>query len=140
MRIRFHSKASDPGQASLELALIMPLVVIVVAATVWVAAVVRMQLHLDHLAYHAGRLAATATGHAELDKVVAAAIDSGDPSGVVGYELTIDDDIVTVDVRRRAPAPPLVARLVSNHTLHSSASFRLEYDWGVNPTVDAESR
>ena len=140
MRIRFRSKASDPGQASLEFALVLPLVVIIVAATVWIGAVVRLQLHLDHLAYHAGRLAAAATSRVELDDVVADALGADGTNGAVRHHVVIDDDLVTVHVQRRLPAPPIVGRLVSDHTLQSSATFRLEYELADGPNGEDESR
>ena len=131
MPIRCRSRASDPGQASLEFALVLPLVVVIVAATVWIGAVMRMQMALDHLAYRAARAAATATSHDELHEVVTDTLaDESNNSmrhAALRHDVQIDDDLVTVVVARAVPAPPLVARFVADHVLTARATFRLEY-------------
>lgn len=131
MRIRYRSTTSDPGQASLEFALVLPLVVVIVAATVWIGAAMRMQMALDHLAYRAGRAAATATSYDELYDVVTdtLATESNDSlqHDALRHDVHIDDDLVTVVVTRAVPAPPLVARFVADHVLTARATFRLEY-------------
>ena len=126
MQTRCRSTASDPGQASLEFAVVLPLVVVIVAATVWVGAVMRMQMSLDHLAYRAARAAATATSRDELSVLVADTF-AGAPHDALRHDVQIDEELVTVMVSRAVPAPPLVARFVADHLLTARATFRLEY-------------
>ena len=126
MRIRCRSKASDPGQASLEFALVLPLVVVIVAATVWIGAVMRMQMALDHLAYRAARTAATATSRDELHMLVADTL-VGASHEALQHQVQIGDELVTVAVSRAVPSPPLVTRFVADHVLTARATFRLEY-------------
>lgn len=126
MQIRCRSKASDPGQASLEFALVLPLVVVIVAATVWIGAVMRMQMALDHLAYRAARTAATATSRDELHVLVADTL-AGASNGALRHDVQIDDELVTVTLSRAVPSPPPVARFIADHVLTARATFRLEY-------------
>lgn len=126
MRIRYRSTTSDPGQASLEFALVLPLVVVIIAATVWIGAVMRMQMALDHLAYRAARTAATATSRDELHMLVADTL-VGASHDALQHQVQIGDELVTVVVSRAVPAPPLVARFVADHVLTARATFRLEY-------------
>jgi hypothetical protein len=126
VRIRYRSTASDPGQASLEFALVLPLVIVIVAATVWIGAVMRVQMAIDHLAYRAARAAATATSRDELHVLAADAL-TGASHDALRHEVQIDDELVTVVVSRAVPAPPLVARFVADHVLTARATFRLEY-------------
>lgn len=138
MRIRFRSTASDPGQASLEFALVLPLVVVIVAATVWIGVVMRVQLALDHLAYRAARTAATAISHDELHMLVAGTISSTDET--VRHEVDIADELVTVIVSREIPSPPFVARFVRDRLLSARATFRLEYVLADDRAPDEENR
>ena len=126
MRIRYRSTTSDPGQASLEFALVLPLVVVIIAATVWIGAVMRMQMALDHLAYRAARTAATAMSRDELHMLVADTL-VGASHDALQHQVQIGDELVTVVVSRAVPAPPLVARFVADHVLTARATFRLEY-------------
>ena len=126
MRIPYRSRASDPGQASLEFALVLPLIVVIIAATVWIGAVMRMQMALDHLAYRAARTAATATSRDELHMLVADTL-VGASHDALQHQVQIGDELVTVVVSRAVPAPPLVARFVADHVLTARATFRLEY-------------
>ena len=93
MRIRYRSTTSDPGQASLEFALVLPLVVVIIAATVWIGAVMRMQMALDHLAYRAARTAATATSRDELHMLVADTL-VGASHDALQHQVQIGDELV----------------------------------------------
>ena len=118
----------DGGQATVELALVVPLVVMLALALVQVALVVRDQVLVIHAAREAAREAAVAEG---TDRARDAALASG---GLDGDRLRVEvgargraGSRVRVQIRYDAPTRvPLVGELVGDVALHASATMRVE--------------
>ena len=117
----------DRGQATVELALVLPLVVMLALVVAQVGLVVREQVLLTHAAREAARAAAVAEG----DRLVAArrgAERAGplDASRLI-EEVTVDGADVRVVTRYRSVTDlPLVGALVPDIDLESSAVMRIE--------------
>lgn len=118
----------DRGQAAVELALVLPLLVLVLLAVVQVALVLRAQLLVVHAAREGAR---------------AAAVDPADDAAVVGalaatplpidrVEVRVVDaggGRVRVEVEHRAATDlPLVGPLLGDVTLRASATMRVEHE------------
>ena len=118
----------DGGQASVELALVLPLVVIVLLAVVQLGLLVRDQILVVHAAREAAREAAV---DASADAPRRAALAS---STLDGSRLTVSStgrgpagSRVRVEVTYRAPtAVPLLGAAVGDLTLRASATMRVE--------------
>jgi hypothetical protein len=120
--------ADRRGQATVELALVLPLLLITLLLLVQVALVVRDQVRVVHAAREAARAAAV---HAEVEPVVDAALASArltagrtvverGPRGRPGT-------LVEVEVRYRSPTEvPIVGALVDDITLVGRAAMRVE--------------
>src|SRR5919199_1382541 len=118
----------DGGQASVELALVLPLVMMVLLAVVQVGLLVRDQILVVHAAREAAREAAVdpspdapkraAVGSSTLAESRLTVTSSG--RGAAGSR-------VRVDVAYRAPtAVPLLGAAVGDVTLRASATMRVE--------------
>ena len=118
----------DGGQASVELALVLPLVLVLLLAVVQVGLLVRDQILVVHAAREAAREAAVDP-------------DAGGPRRAALASSTLDDGRlavtstgrggpgtrVRVEVRYRAPTTvPLVGAAVGDVTLGASATMRVE--------------
>jgi Flp pilus assembly protein TadG len=120
--------SGDEGQAAVELALVLPLVVLVLLAVVQVGLLVRDQVLVVHAAREAAREAAV---EAAADAPRRAALVG---SGLEGDRLSVDvsgrgapGSRVRVAVRYRAPARvPLVGAALGTVTLEATASMRVE--------------
>ena len=118
----------DGGQASVELALVLPLVVIVLLAVVQLGLLVRDQILVVHAAREAAREAAVDDAP---DAPRRAALAS---STLAGSRLTVTSagrgaagSRVRVEVAYRAPtAVPLLGAAVGDLTLRASATMRVE--------------
>jgi Flp pilus assembly protein TadG len=118
----------DEGQAAVELALVLPLVVVVLLAVVQVGLVVRDQILVVHAAREAAREAAVDPG-ADAPRRAALA-----GSGLPGDRLSVTSagrgaagSRVRVEVRYRAPtAVPLVGAALGDVTLEAAATMRVE--------------
>ena len=119
----------DRGQAAVELALVLPLVVLVLLAVVQVGLVVRDQVLVVHAAREAARQAAVDPSPDGPRK--AALAGSGlDPDRleVVVSGRAGAGSRVTVALRYRAPAEvPLVGPALGDLTLEAEATMRVEH-------------
>ena len=124
------SAEADSGQATVELALVLPVVATLLLAVVQVGLVVRDQIRVTHAAREAARSAAI---DPDPDTAVDAAADG---SGLDPTRLSLDltgrdgpGSRVRAEVIYRFPAAiPLVGRLVGSLTLRADATMRVEVD------------
>jgi len=123
------TRREDRGQATVEFALVLPLVVLLLLLVAQVGLVVREQILLTHAAREAARAASVTDG----DRVGAArraALRSGPLSADrLSEEVLVTDDggSVRVSLRYRSRTDlPLVGMLVPDPALGSSAVMRLE--------------
>jgi hypothetical protein len=118
----------DSGQATVELAMVLPLIVLLMLALVQVVVLARDQLLVTHAAREAARAAAVdpdpgaprraAVGAGPLDPA-RLRVETG-PRGAVGAS-------VRVEVRYREPTSlPIVGRALDDVTLHGEATMRVE--------------
>jgi hypothetical protein len=116
---------ADDGQAAVELALALPVVAVVLLATVQVVIVGRDQVAVIHAAREGARAAAVAA-----DPVSAAHRAAIEASGLAAGRLTVgvaSGDVVRVTVEHRTSTEvPLVGRLVGDVTVRASAVMRHE--------------
>ncbi len=120
--------SGDGGQAAVELALVLPLVVTVLLVVVQVGLVIRDQILVVHAAREAAREAAVDPG---ADAPKRAALEG---SGLAADRLTVTSagrgaagSRVRVEVRYRAPtAVPLVGAAMGDVTLEAAATMRVE--------------
>lgn len=122
--------AGQRGQASVELALALPLVALVLLAVVQVGLVVRDQVLVIHAARSGARAAAV---HHERSAPVEAARAAGplNPGrmAVRSRGRSGAGSLVEVEVEYRSPTEvPLVGALVGDVTLRGSATMRVEGD------------
>ncbi len=118
----------DGGQASVELALVLPLVMILLLAVVQLGLLVRDQILVVHAAREAAREAAVEPA---ADAPRRAALAS---SSLVGSRLTVTSSgraapgsRVRVEVSYRAPTGvPLLGVALGDLTLRASATMRVE--------------
>jgi Flp pilus assembly protein TadG len=114
-------RKSDNGQATVEVVLVMPVVVLLLMAALQVALVVRDQLAVVGAARDAARAASIGENP---DNSVAAA---GLTSARTALNATRHDGMVTVTIRYRAPTNvPLIGAFVGDIALHADATMRLE--------------
>ena len=118
----------DGGQASVELALVLPLVVVLLLAVVQVGLLVRDQILVVHAAREAAREAAVDASPAAPRRAALAS------STLDGTRLTVTSTgrgaagtRVRVEVAYRAPtAVPLLGSAVGDLTLRAAATMRVE--------------
>ena len=118
------SARSDRGQSTVELALCLPLVCLLLMGVVQVALIVRDQLAVE-LAARDGARAAAVSGDP-----VAAATEAARAGGVVdGLDVAVasagDSVTVTVSYRERTELP-LVGLVIPDVTLRASATMTVE--------------
>lgn len=112
------------GQATVELALAIPLLMTVLLAAVQVTIVIRAQLAVTAAAREAARAAAVSA-----DPVGAAATTAQSATSLEGLEVhtAAGERIVRVEVRARVPTDvPLVGALLGDVTVTADASMSLE--------------
>jgi len=116
---------SSPGQATVEVALLLPVVCLLLLAVAQVGLVVRDQVLVTHAAREAARAAAVEpTEAAARDGALAAARLDPDRLEVA---LTETDGRVTATVTYRAPTDvALVGRLAGDRLLRASVTMQLE--------------
>jgi hypothetical protein len=118
----------DRGQATVELALVLPLIALVLTALVQAVVVARDELLVVHAAREAARAAA-------VDPAPGAARDAAELSGPLDAR-RLDVDVsgrgppgsrVRTVVRYREPTDvPIVGRLLGDVTLRAEATMRVE--------------
>ena len=121
-------RRSEQGQATVEVVLVLPVVILVLLGVIPAAAVARRQVLVVHAAREAARAAAVDPSLATATR--AAAGTSGlDPSRLV-VDLTVtrgDDPEVTVRVSYEASTDvALIGPLVADPTLTAEVTMRLE--------------
>jgi Flp pilus assembly protein TadG len=110
------------GQASVELALALPIVFVVLLAVVHVGLVARDQVLVTHAAHEAARAAAVGA-----DAQGAARSSAGLTSSALTVTESRAGDWVRIDVAYESdPGVPLIGRLVRRRTLHATAVMRVE--------------
>jgi Flp pilus assembly protein TadG len=122
----------DEGQAAVELALVLPLVVLLLLTVVQVTLVARDQVLVVHAARAGARAAAVAApGSDQRDEVRHAALEaSGLKSDRTIADMTRVGTTDTVIVRVRYAAPtdvPLVGALLPDVTLDADVTMRSEW-------------
>lgn len=121
-------RQQEGGQATVEVALLLPLLVLLLLAVVQVGLVVRDQVVVTHVAREAARAAAvdprlavaregaTAAARLDPDRLEVELSGSTDPGGRL-----------TVTIRYRSPTRvPLIGPLVGDRTLVAEATMRVE--------------
>jgi len=122
--------ARDRGQASVELALLLPVVLLLLLAVLQVALLARDVVLVTHAAREAARAAAT-DPRPSVARAAALAASGLEPS-----RLTVTTTVrgrdpstrrVRVEVAYRAPtAVPLVGAIVADRTIRTTATMRVE--------------
>jgi len=110
----------DRGQATVEFALVLPLLVIVVAGVIWVGQLMTTQVQLENAAREGARAAA-------IEPARAASVADDAVRRVVGgavVHTSVDSTYVTVEVRKEIDGVPLVG--VGARTLTADAVMRRE--------------
>lgn len=117
----------DEGQASVELALVLPLVMVLLLVVVQVGMVVRDQILVVHAAREAAREAAV-DGSPEAPRRAALASSTldGDRLTVTAGGRGAAGSRVRVEVAYRPATVPLVGAAVGGLTLRASATMRVE--------------
>ena len=121
-------RRGDEGQAAVELALVLPLVVAVLLAVLQVGLIVRDQVLVVHAAREAARAAAIDADPTAAPR--AAADASGLPAPRLRVAVTGRGEPgsrVRVEVRYRVPTDvPLVGAAIGDFTLTGGATMRVE--------------
>jgi len=117
---RFRQCDNDRGQATVEFALILPLLVICVAGIVWVGQVMTMQVRLENAAREGARAAVVEPDAAA--SVATAAARRTVPAAQVST--SVGGEFVEVTVTARVDGVPLIG--VGARTLEAGAHMRRE--------------
>ncbi|HEX2574890.1 MAG TPA: TadE/TadG family type IV pilus assembly protein [Aquihabitans sp.] len=124
-----HRWADRRGQATVEVALALPVVVLALLLVVQVALVARSQLLVVHAAREGARAAAVDPAPGVADRAARATPGLRPGSVRTGSTLTgADGGLVEVTVRYRAPTDvPLVGRLLGEPELRATVAMRVEH-------------
>ncbi len=118
------ASSREEGQASVELALVLPLVVVLLLGLLQVALVGRDQLALELAAREAARAAAVSADPAGAARAAAARVIRLEPLTV---DIAVRGDAVTVTVSHRSRTDvPLAGRLIDDVELRARATMALE--------------
>ena len=118
----------DSGQATVELALVLPLLAVLMLALIQAVVLARDQLLVTHAAREAARAAAVDPdpGAPRRAAVSAASLDPGRLQVDTGARGAVGTS-VQVNVRYREPTTlPIVGRAIGDVTLSSQATMRIE--------------
>jgi Flp pilus assembly protein TadG len=125
-------RARDHGQSTVELAVVMPVIVVLLLVIIQVALVIRDQVLVVHAAREAARSAAVATIDERSEAARSAATGAGplDPERLrIADTVTPGDRRVHVRVEYSSRTDlPLVGTLLPDVDLSSDATMRLESD------------
>ncbi len=110
----------DRGQATVETALVLPFVVMLLAAIVWIAQLVIAQVQLEHAAREGARAAAVEPGNA--NSAARAAVAEVDTSFSV--RVALGSQFVEVTVSERIGGVPLIG--VGTRELSADVVMRRE--------------
>jgi Flp pilus assembly protein TadG len=123
-----HRAGCEQGQATVELALVLPVLALFALLIVQVGLVVRLQV----LVIHATREGARAASVDDAPDAARAAAEAGAPLDPERLDVTVSGrgdsgSRVTVEVRYRAPTDvPIVGALVGEVPLVATATMRVE--------------
>lgn len=119
------SRRRDGGQATVELALVLPVVALVLLAVIQVAIVARGDVVTVHAAREGARVAAVGAPDGEIRAAALARSDL--PAARVDVTVQRGTETVTVTVRyRQATDVPLAGQLVGDAAHEASATMRRE--------------
>jgi Flp pilus assembly protein TadG len=127
-RRRRRAAGLDAGQSTVELALVLPFVVLILLAVVQLGVIVQDQLLVTHAAREAARAAAVSADAGAASRAAAAA----GPLDPTRLEVAVTGragagSYVHATVRYRADtAVPLIGPLVGDVDLHAEAAMRVE--------------
>ena len=118
-------RPGDRGQATVEAALLLPVVAVARLAVIQVGLLVHARVTVTHAAREGVRIAATGGGHGEVTEAVVAS--GWLPPQRLEVEVVPGGGRVTVVVRFDAPTNgPIVGALVGDFALDAEATMRLE--------------
>jgi len=120
--------SSERGQATVELALVLPVVVLFALLVVQVGIVAKDLVLVTHAAREAARAAAVdpTAGSARTAAVAGANLDSSRMSVSLKGGTAEGDRITATVTYRSATAVPLIGRLVPDVTITESVTMRVE--------------
>ncbi|MCX6519999.1 MAG: pilus assembly protein [Actinobacteria bacterium] len=117
----------DRGQAAVELALCLPVVLLVLLGVVQVAVVVRDELLVQHAAREAARAASVAAAARPAASTAAGRVLSGARLAAVGIEVAVAGDVVRVQVSALTRTDvPLIGGLLGDVAHRATAVMTLE--------------
>lgn len=118
----------ERGQSTVELAMLLPVVVVLLLAVLQIGVVGRDLLLVTHAAREAARAAATDPApNAARQAAIAATGLPEDRLTVIAHSRGEPGSRVRVTVSYRAPTTvPLIGRMVGERTLRASATMRVE--------------
>ena len=117
-------ESTDAGQATIEFALILPLLLALVMALVQVGVLIRDQVAVVHAARNGARAAALDPSSSAARHAITADLDPGRTT----VRSATGNGRVRVDVTYRSPFQvPIVGRFAGSFTLRASATMRTEY-------------
>ena len=117
-------RADDRGQAVVELALVLPLVVLFVLGALQVAVVARDQLAIEYVAREAARAAAVSADPGGAANAAAQRVANLEP---IDVSVRVAGDIVRVHVRyTNATDVALIGAAISDVTLEATAAMAWE--------------
>ena len=119
------ARSNHRGQASVELALAFPLVVVMLLAIVQVALVVRDQVAVIHAAREGARAAAV-TGAGPADGVAAAQAATRLEPGRLAVQVVKGTEVRAATRYRSPTNVPIVGRLIGDVTVEATAVMRAE--------------
>lgn len=113
------------GQATVEFALLLPVVVVLLMTVIQVGVLVRARIMVTHAARESARVAAVGSPNAEITR--AAVVSGGLAPNRVSVEVRPNGEVVTVVVHYRAPTNlPFVGALIDDVDLSATATMRRE--------------
>ena len=110
----------DRGQATVEFALVLPLLVLVLAGVIWVGNIMTVQVRLEHAAREGARAAAVEPERAS--SVAPAAVGRSMPDAFTS--IGFDGDYVVVTVSKNVDGVPFIG--VGARTLEADVAMRRE--------------
>lgn len=128
-----HSDVSDPeprsaperGQATIELALLLPFIALVLLAVIQVGLVVRGRILVTHAAREGARVAAVGGSDDEIGRAALAAADL--PVHRLVVEIERSAGVASVTVIYTDPTDvPLIGSLLGDAEMHAVARMRIE--------------
>lgn len=115
----------ERGQATVEAALLLPIVALALLAVIQVGLVVHARVMVTHATREGARVAAVGGSHADVVEAVVAS--GGLPPQRLSVDVSTDGGRSTVVVRYRAPTDvPIVGALVGEVEMEGVATMRSE--------------